>query len=475
LTCPDPRGVPHIGPRQWRSPCTTTASSDAFHEAKEQLANDTRDATDTEQGRMKPGDWKTWLMIGATGFGGPAGQVAILHREIVERRKWLDEEEFLAAMRLCMLLPGPEAQQLATYAGWRQGGVAGGLLAGTLFVIPGALLVTALAWLHAAGEQFPLVAAAFAGTRPAVVALVALAAWRIGKKSLRSPASFVIAAGALAALAAGISFPLVVLVTGLLGFLLPFDLTPRAGGKEAHAAETQPAIQAKRSDAVTIGVGPSIRHALVTAAVWTAIWGVAYLVIRLLHLAGGRGADIAALFTETTLLSLGGAYAVVPWALDESVARGWLAPAERFDALAMGEATPGPLILVVTFIGFLAGWKTDAAGSASAGLEGAAIATLFAFIPSFAMIFTLAPLVRSIRPTSGLGRAMTAIGAAVVAAIVSLGLKLAVASFLPEGQPAVLPIAVAIISAVTLLRGWASTPLVVAAAAAVGALLQAVS
>ena len=424
---------------------------------------------------MTPGAWKTWLMIGATGFGGPAGQVAILHREVVERRKWLDEEEFLAAMRLCMLLPGPEAQQLATYAGWRQGGVAGGLLAGTLFVIPGALLVTALAWLHAAGEHLPLVAAAFAGTRPAVVALVALAAWRIGKKSLRSPAAVAIALGALAALAAGVSFPLVVLVAGVVGFLLPFDLAPRSGGKDAHVAGAQPAIPAESADAAPTRGRSRIHHAIITAAVWTAIWGAAYLVVRLLHLAGGRGADIAALFTETTLLSLGGAYAVVPWALDESVARGWLAPAERFDALAMGEATPGPLILVVTFIGFLAGWKTDTAGAAAAGLEGAAIATLFAFIPSFAMIFALAPLVRSIRPTSGLGRAMTAIGAAVVAAIVLLGLKLAVASFLPEGQLAVLPVAVAIVSAVALLRGWASTPIVVAAAAAVGAILQAIS
>jgi chromate transporter len=423
---------------------------------------------------MKPGDWKTWLLIGATGFGGPAGQVAILHREVVERHKWLDEDEFLAAMRLCMLLPGPEAQQLATYAGWRQGGVAGGLLAGTLFVIPGALLVTALAWLHAAGEHLPLVAAAFAGTRPAVVALVALAAGRIGKKSLRSPAAVVIAIGALAALAAGVSFPLVVLVAGIVGFLLPFDLAPRAGGKDAHAAGAAAAVPAKSENAAPARGRSPIHHAIITAAVWTAIWGAAYLVVSLLHLAGGRGADIAALFTETTLLSLGGAYAVVPWALDESVARGWLAPAERFDALAMGEATPGPLILVVTFIGFLAGWKTDASDAATAGLEGAAIATLFAFLPSFAMIFALAPLVRSIRPTSGLGRAMTAIGAAVVAAIVLLGLKLAVASFLPEGQPAVLPIAVAIISAVALLRGWASTPIVVAAAAAVGAFLQAI-
>jgi chromate transporter len=272
-----------------------------------------------------------------------------------------------------------------------------------------------------------------------------------------------------------VSFPLVVLVAGIVGFLLPFDLAPRAGGKDAHAAGAQPAIPAESAGAAPARGRSPIHHAVITAAVWTAIWGAAYLVVSLLHLAGGRGADIAALFTETTLLSLGGAYAVVPWALDESVARGWLAPAERFDALAMGEATPGPLILVVTFIGFLAGWKTDAAGAAAAGLEGAAIATLFAFIPSFAMIFALAPLVRSIRPTSGLGRAMTAIGAAVVAAIVLLGLKLAVASFLPEGQPAVLPIAVAIISAVALLRGWASTPVVVAVAAALGALLQAVA
>jgi chromate transporter len=310
------------------------------------------------------------------------------------------------------------------------------------------------------------------------VALVALAAWRIGKKSLRSPASVVIAIGALVPLAAGVSFPLVVLVAGILGFLLPFDIAPRAGGKDAHAAGAQPAMPAMPAESSAAASGRDrspIRHAIITAAVWTAIWGAAYLTVRLLHLAGGRGADIAALFTETTLLSLGGAYAVVPWALDESVARGWLAPAERFDALAMGEATPGPLILVVTFIGFLAGWKTDATGSAGAGLEGAAIATLFAFIPSFAMIFALAPLVRRIRPTSGLGRAMAAIGAAVVAAIVLLGLKLAAASFLPEGQPAVLPIAVAIISAVALLRGWASTPFVVAAAAAVGALLQSIS
>jgi chromate transporter len=414
------------------------------------------------------GAWKTWLLIGATGFGGPAGQVAILHREVVERKRWLDEGEFLAAMRLCMLLPGPEAQQLATYAGWRQGGVAGGLVSGTLFVLPGALLVTGLAWLHAAGERLPLVAAAFAGTRPAVVAIVALAAWRIGKKSLRSPAAVALAAAALTALAAGISFPLVVLAAGIVGLLVPVDLAPAAKAPVTPGSfATEPAESPLTSASwkrVATGVAAC-------AALWTVIWAVAFFTVRGLGLAGGRGGDIAAIFTETTLLSLGGAYAVVPWALDESVARGWLEPAERFDALAMGEATPGPLILVVTFIGFLAGWKSAPAAAATAGMQGAAIATLFAFIPSFAMIFALAPLVRSIHPGSRLGRAMAAIGAAVVAAIVLLGLKLAAGALVTAGRPDHWAMAVTAAGGLALLRGWASTPIVVATAAALGCMI----
>jgi len=415
--------------------------------------------------RDRSGAWRTWLLIGATGFGGPAGQMAILHREVVERKRWLDEEEFLAAMRLCMLLPGPEAQQLATYAGWRLHGLAGGLLAGTLFVLPGALLVTALAWLHAVGESVPLIAAAFAGTRPAVVALVALAAWRIGRKSIRSAAAAVLAVAAFAALAAGVPFPLVVAVAGIVGWLLPLALTAPAHGEPKPAGQS---IQDSIAPAAALSHRAAVRWAFGVAGGAVLAWIACYAVVWALGLAGGAGPAIARLFTETTLLSLGGAYAVVPWALDESVARGWLEPAERFDALAMGEATPGPLILVVTFIGFLAGWKTSAAGAAVAGLEGAAIATLFAFIPSFGMVLALAPLVRSIRAGSRLGRAMAAIGAAVVAAIVLLGLRLAAGAFFPQGSPEIVPILVAIASGIVLATGRASTPVVVLAAAAIG-------
>ena len=413
--------------------------------------------------------WRTWLLIGATGFGGPAGQMAILHREVVERKKWLDEEEFLAAIRLCMLLPGPEAQQLATYAGWRLQGLAGGLLAGTLFVLPGALLVTALAWLHAAGESVPLIAAAFAGTRPAVVALVALAAWRIGRKSIRSAAAAVIAVAAFATLAYGVPFPLVVAIAGVIGWLVPVDLGATAHGKPPAAGQgAEQGAEASMPTGSALSRAAAVRWAIAIAGGACLVWIACYAVVRWLDLAGGAGPAIASLFTETTLLSLGGAYAVVPWALDESVARGWLEPAERFDALAMGEATPGPLILVVTFIGFLAGWKTSEAGAAVAGLEGAAIATLFAFIPSFGMVLALAPLVRKIRAGSRLGRAMTAIGAAVVAAIVLLGLRLAAGAFFPQGSPEIVPILVAAACGAVLALGRASTPIVVVAAAAIG-------
>lgn len=401
------------------------------------------------------GDWRTWLTIGAVGFGGPAGQVAILHREVVERHRWLDEDEFLAALRVCMLLPGPEAQQLATYAGWRRGGLMGGLLAGTLFVVPGAVLVTALAWLHAAGAAWPLVEAAFAGTKPAVVALVVLAACRIGRKSLTSRAAVAILLAAVATLAAGVAFPIVVLAAGVLGGLL----LPASAPRDSRASSaTPPDADARRA----------LRHLTVVAAATLAIWGGCLACVTALHAAGGRGGEIARLFTTTTLLSLGGAYTVVPWALDESVVRGWLDADELFTALAMGEATPGPLILVVTFIGFMAGWKGMPDAALRAGIEGASTATLFAFLPSFALIFGMAPFVRSIQAGSWLGRAMTGVGAAVVAAIFLLALRLAADAFLPHGRVDLLAIVVAAAGAVVLVSGRASTPVVVLASAGIG-------
>lgn len=406
----------------------------------------------------RPSPWRTWLAIGATGFGGPAGQLAILHREVVERHRWLDEDEFLAATQVCMLLPGPEAQQLATYAGWRIGGLPGGILAGTLFVLPGALLVSGLAWLHAAGSAVPLVAAAFAGTRPAVVALVALATWRIGRRALTGPTAGLIALLAALAFAAGAPLPVLVLLAAVWGWLAPTSLAPRT---PVAGATPTPAARPRAAD---------IRRGATIAIGFAAIWVLAYAAICGLGSAGGRGPALAELFTRTTLLSFGGAYTVVPWALDEGVARGWLGPVERADALAAGEATPGPLILVVTFIGFLAGWKSGAGDPAQAGLEGAAVATLFAFIPSFAMVLAVAPCVRSIMISIRPAAALTAVGAVVVAAIAGLALTLARDAFLPGGRLDPLALAVAGGGLVALIRFRTSSALVVAVAAAIGSL-----
>jgi chromate transporter len=404
----------------------------------------------------EPAAWRTWLLIGATGFGGPAGQLALLHREVVDRRRWLDEAEFGAATQLCMLLPGPEAQQLATYAGWRIGGLPGGLLAGTLFVLPGAVIVTALAWLHAAGASLPLVAAAFAGTRPAVLALVVAAAWRIGRRAISSDTATVICLLAALAFAGGISLPPVVALAAACGWFAPGLLTD------------MPALM---PDPGRAGTGPrlaaDIRRAVAVTTGFVAVWVGAYMAVAGLGLAGGRGASLATLFTETTLLSFGGAYTVVPWALDEGLTRGWLGPVERADALAAGEATPGPLILVVTFIGFLAGWKADAVSPAQAGLEGAAVATLFAFIPSFALVLSLAPFVRALMISRRPAAALNAVGAVVVAAIAVLAVKLARDALLPSGRLDPLAIIVAAASLVALVRFKSPAVLVVAAAAAI--------
>lgn len=410
------------------------------------------------------GAWRTWLAIGATGFGGPAAQIALLHREVVERRRWLDEEEFLAAMRVCMLLPGPEAQQLATYAGWRIGGIPGGLLSGTLFVIPGALVVTSLAWLHAAGGSRPEVAAAFAGARPAVVALVALAAWRIAGRSLGTPRTRIAAALSLVAVVAGVPFPLLLAAAGAVGVA-----TPRGDGTAPSSDAAGPGGFGITAPAAA---PTSARQMAAVVAVAMAFWAAGFAAVHSLDLAGGRGAGIATLFTETTLLSFGGAYAVVPWALDESILRGWLEPAERFDALAMGEATPGPLILVTTFIGFLAGYRAAVPGDATAGFAGAAIATFFSFLPSFAMILALAPAVGSFHASPRIRGALAMIGAVIGAAIVVFGARLSLDAFAPAGRIEPRPIVVTIVAAAALWRGSVPAPVVVAAAAAVGVLLD---
>ncbi len=374
----------------------------------------------------------TWLRIGATGFGGPAGQIALMHDELVERRGWLGEAAFRHALGYCMVLPGPEAQQLATYLGWLLYGPAGGIAAGLLFILPGLLVVLGLSWLIAGWGQVPAMGAALAGLKPAVVVLVAAAAWRMSGR-LRQRETLI----ASAALAATLS--------GLLHFAAIIGLAALAGWltvRRRRAPTAQPAARADgRSEAMVSdetsqntlarGIGrPSLQRSFAGCAAallfWAACrWGVA----NGPELLG----SLADFFTRAALVTFGGAYAVLPYVFDVAVREAqWLSPAQMIDGLALGETTPGPLILVNTYIGFMAGWN---AGDSEAGLAlGAAlVVTLFTFLPSFAFILVGAPWVERSRGLVALQAPLRGISAAVAGLVTALGLTFAAHVLWPAG------------------------------------------
>ncbi len=340
-------------------------------------------------------DVAVWARIGVLSFGGPAGQIALMHRELVERRAWIDEARFLHALNFCMLLPGPEAMQLATYIGWLRGGWRGGLLAGGLFVLPGALAILALSWVYVLAGDLDWIAGAFFGLKAAVIAIVAQALLRIGRKALKNWLQAGIALAAFAALFLfGLPFPLVVLAAAAIGF--------------AQA----------RGGAVTAAPAPvSTGRA---ALVWLVLWlgPVAALVL-------GLGADhvlarVAVYFSQMAVLTFGGAYAVLAWVAQAAVERfDWLSAAQMLDGLALAETTPGPLILVTQFVGFMAGW--GAGGLAMASLAGL-VATWVTFAPCFLWIFAGAPHAERLRGNPALAGALSAVTAAVVGVIANLGL-----------------------------------------------------
>ncbi|MGE5502021.1 MAG: chromate efflux transporter, partial [Ignavibacteriales bacterium] len=276
--------------------------------------------------------------VGLLGFGGPAGQIALMHRIFVEEKRWIDEERYLHALNYCTLLPGPEAQQLATYVGWLLHGVRGGVVAGALFVLPGAVVVFALSWLYASLGHVPVVAALFYGVKAAVVALVAEALWRIGKRALKGWADVAVAVAAFLSLAVfSVPFPVVVLAAALIGFL-------RGPG------ETEPVVGH--------GPAPSARKAFTAAAVWAALWlaplGLAALLLGPQHIL----TRVGELFSVLAMVSFGGAYAVMAFLQQQAVqVQHWLTLGQMIDGLGLAETTPGPLTLTNQFVGFMAGWN----------------------------------------------------------------------------------------------------------------------
>ena len=342
---------------------------------------------------------KVWTRIGLLSFGGPAAQIALMHRVLVDERKWLSEERFLHALNFCMLLPGPEAMQLATYAGWRLHGLAGGLAAGLLFVLPGALVVLALSMLYVALGSLPAIDALFFGIKAAVLAIVLEALLRVSRRALRQKSDWLIAAAAFVALYAfAVPFPLIILAAGVVGFF-------RSAGAPFHAAP------------VRVDLGQTI----ITVMVWLALW---LLPVALILVAFGPGhvfSGIAVFFSKLAVVTFGGAYAVLSYLAQQVVqARGWLTTGEMVDGLGLAETTPGPLILVIEYVAYVSAHRF--AGGAWGGIVGAAIALWVTFVPCFMWIFVFAPYLDYLRSMPRLSGALAAITAAVVGVILNLSL-----------------------------------------------------
>ncbi len=364
-----------------------------------------------------------WLRLGFISFGGPAGQIAILHEELVERRRWVDEARFQHALNYCMLLPGPEAQQLATYLGWLFHGWRGGVVAGTLFFLPAAVLLWILSWIYVTYGQMAGMAAIFYGLKPAVVALVASAMVRIGKRSLKGRLHCGLAVAALLLVAgAEVPFPFVVLGAGIIGWAVA-----RHPDRSGVPPETDKHPTAAGRGPLAIAIG--------TGAIWLAIWWIPLIAIGAAlgwdHTVARQGV----FFSEASMVTFGGAYAVLPHVQAQAVGVfGWLTQAEFLDGLALGETTPGPLVIVLQWVGFLGGWhKPGALSPLLAATLGSAATTWATFAPSFLWIFTGAPFIERLRHRTDLTAALGAVTAAVVGVIATLAGQLAFHVASPDG------------------------------------------
>ncbi len=381
-----------------------------------------------------------WLKLGFVSFGGPAGQIAMMHQELVERRRWIGERRFLHALNYTMVLPGPEAQQLATYLGWLMHGTVGGILAGALFVLPSLAILIALSYVYMAHGDLPAVAGVLHGIKPAVTAIGLLAAWRIGSRALKSGVLWAIAGGAFVAIfALGMPFPAIIIGAGVIG-LLGARLAPdhfRGGGDHRSAGgSSQPALIDDDAPLPTRSGRQGLR-AVLTIAVGLALGAGAYAALAAASGADAALTDMAGFFTKAALLTFGGAYAVLPSVFQGGVETfGWLGAGQMIDGLALGETTPGPLIMVVAFVGYVGGWNQAVLGPealALGGVAGAAVATFFTFLPSFLFILVGAPMVESTRHDIRLAGPLTAITAAVVGVILNLALFFAWHVLWPEG------------------------------------------
>jgi len=368
-----------------------------------------------------------WLKLGFISFGGPAGQIAILHQDLVERKRWISDQRFLHALNYCMVLPGPEAQQLATYIGWLMHRTWGGIVAGGLFVLPSLFILIALSWIYIAFGNLPVVAGLLYGIKPAVTAVVVFAAYRIGSRALKNGALWAIAAAAFVAIfALKLPFPVIVIAAGIIGYIggrvAPDKFA--TGGGHGKAGKSYGA-------AIIDDTTPTPKHALFTWGRFTRVLIVGLLIWAaamglLIYTTGGNSVltQMGWFFSKAALLTFSGAYAVLPYVYQATVEQfQWLTAAQMIDGLALGETTPGPLIMIVAFVGFVGGWAKQLFGPDALFLAGAAaamVATFFTFLPSFVFILLGGPAVESTHGQLRFTAPLTGITAAVVGVILNL-------------------------------------------------------
>ena len=409
-----------------------------------------------------------WFKLGFINFGGPAGQIAMMHKNLVDGRAWISEKVFLRALNFCMLLPGPEAHQLAVYIGWRLNGYRGGIIAGICFLLPSVFLMLFLSWLAAAKGQVPLVAGVFHGIAAAVVAIVAEALVRLSKKSLKHPALYAFAGGSFAlGQFLGVSFPVIVLLAGLSGIILG-RLRPdifcqkKPGSNECLLDEPE-----------TFTNLPPLRHLFKVVGIFVLIWLAVVLPVFAWRGMGDILSQISIFFSKAPFVTFGGAYAVLAYIVEHAVNLNWLTEKEMLLGLGLAETTPGPLIMVTQFVGFITAWNQPGnLTPLAAGIAGGLLTTFTTFLPSFMFIFAGAPYIEAITANKKLNAALTGISGAVVGVVLKLGVYFAWNTFFPATGFDIFAVAVALAALVALVRWKLSMHALIALSGLAGLLWQ---